>query len=100
MEVLLDAFICLAFQVIDAKYSQDQQSLIQPMDFYLMWMKMDVNTKALQTKLAILLVANIKRLRENGGDLFMGEGIYREINKYDGAGGIMHQCDKLSVPFQ
>lgn len=59
MEVLLDAFICLAFQVIDVKYSQDQQSLIQPMDFYLMWMKTDVNTKALHTKLAILSMANI-----------------------------------------
>jgi len=49
--------------VIDVKYSQDQQSLIQPMDFYLMWMKTDVNRKALYTKLVILSVANI-RIRE------------------------------------
>lgn len=62
MEVLLDAFICLPFEVIDVKYSQDQQSLIQPMDFYLTWIKTDVNTKALYTELAILLVANIQRL--------------------------------------
>lgn len=47
------------------KYSQDQQSLIQPMDFYLMWMKTDVNRKALYTKLVILSVANI-RMRESG----------------------------------
>ncbi len=66
MEVHLDAFICLAFQVIDVKYSQDQQSLIQPMDFYLTWMKMDMNTKALCTKTAILSVANIQRLTESG----------------------------------
>ncbi|KAL1272728.1 hypothetical protein QQF64_028590, partial [Cirrhinus molitorella] len=54
-----------AIKVIDVKYSQDQQSLIQPMDFYLTWMKTDVNTKALYTKLAILSVANIC-LRESG----------------------------------
>lgn len=42
------------FLVIDVKYSQHQQSVIQPMDFYLSRMKTDVHTKALCTELVCI----------------------------------------------
>lgn len=68
--------------MIDVKYSQHQQSLIQPMDFYLLHMKTDANTKALCTKRTI---RSVLYMLEDSGLLKwkivrLGEGFEENIS--------------------